>query len=262
MTNTIETYNNELIREQRNINIIEYVDEVNKLFHKIDTSFINEFIDLISRDECCIHHNLLEKYEVISLSSSTFDIKRILDQNELIIEKDYILRNINQFNTKEGKGKKNEYYLHPYAFKLCLIRSLKTPKYAKYYLLLEECIKYFNDYQNKINEVYIISYKNRIGEYLNTITEQNYKINSLKQKIDIIIDNNKKLEQSNRELIELTKKNNIKLDETLEKLDETHNMLKETNEELELTNEKLDTTDKTLNIVANKLNIAVNILLL
>uniref|UniRef100_A0A6C0H8Q3 Uncharacterized protein n=1 Tax=viral metagenome TaxID=1070528 RepID=A0A6C0H8Q3_9ZZZZ len=250
MTNTIEKYNNELIREQRNINIIDYINEVNKLFHKIDTSFINEFIDLISRNECCIHHNLLEKYEVISLSSSTFDIKRILDQNELIIEKDYILRNSNQFNSKEGKGKKNEYYLHPYAFKLCLIRSLKTPKYAKYYLLLEECIKYFNDYQNKINEVYIISYKNRIGEYLNTITEQNYKINSLKQKIDIIIDNNKKLEQSNRELIELTKKNNIKLDET-------HNMLEETNEELELTNIKLETTDKTLNIIANKLNSAV-----
>jgi hypothetical protein len=89
MTNTIEKYNNELIREQRNINIIDYINEVNKLFYKIDTSFINEFIDLISRNECCIHHNLLEKYEVISLSSSTFDIKRILDQNELIIEKDY-----------------------------------------------------------------------------------------------------------------------------------------------------------------------------
>ena len=40
---------------------------------------------------------------------------------------------------------KNEYYLHPRAFKMCLMRSLKT-KYAKYYLLLEECIKYYNDY--------------------------------------------------------------------------------------------------------------------
>lgn len=81
--------------------------------------------------------------------------------------------------------------------------------------MLNAIIKYFNDYQNKMNEIYIIRYKNRINEYLNTIKEKNYTIDSLEQKMDIIIDNNKKLEHSNRELIELTKKNNIKLDETL-----------------------------------------------
>ena len=35
---------------------------------------------------------------------------------------------------------KNEYYLHPKAFKICLMKSLKTRKYADYYLLLEECV--------------------------------------------------------------------------------------------------------------------------
>ena len=34
--------------------------------------------------------------------------------------------------------------------------SLKTKKYMKYYLLLEECIKYYNDYQSKLKEKYII----------------------------------------------------------------------------------------------------------
>ena len=37
--------------------------------------------------------------------------------------------------------------LHPDAFKKCLIRSLKTDKYADYYILLEKCIKCYNEYQ-------------------------------------------------------------------------------------------------------------------
>ena len=48
--------------------------------------------------------------------------------------------------SKGGCTHCNKYYLHPRAFKICLICSLKTKKYAKYYLLLEECIKYYNDY--------------------------------------------------------------------------------------------------------------------
>ena len=36
------------------------------------------------------------------------------------------------------------------------MRSLKTREYAKYYLLLEECIKYFNNYQKELNNKYII----------------------------------------------------------------------------------------------------------
>uniref|UniRef100_A0A6C0EC64 Uncharacterized protein n=1 Tax=viral metagenome TaxID=1070528 RepID=A0A6C0EC64_9ZZZZ len=39
------------------------------------------------------------------------------------------------------------------------MRSLKTKIYAKYYLLLEECIKYYNDYQIELNKKYIIKLK-------------------------------------------------------------------------------------------------------
>ena len=39
------------------------------------------------------------------------------------------------------------YMLHPDTFKKCLIKSLKTDKYADYFLLLEKCIKYYNEYQ-------------------------------------------------------------------------------------------------------------------
>ena len=39
------------------------------------------------------------------------------------------------------------------------MRSLNTKKYAKYYILLEVCIKYYNDYQILLKEKYNWSWK-------------------------------------------------------------------------------------------------------
>ena len=179
----MEKFNNQLLEEQRTINIIDYVKEVNNLYYKIDISFIDEFINLVSKDECCIYHDKLQKY-------------------------------------------------------------------ANYYLLLEECIKYFNDYQNKLKEKYIIIYKNRIDEQEKLLIVKDDKINNLEKKIDMIIENNNKLLEDNK---------NTKLinDKLLKYAEKSNNKLDEIYEELELTNEKLDTSDKTLNIVSKKLNIAV-----
>jgi len=85
---------------------------------------------------------MLQKYEIISLKGTTNDIKKILEQNDFIENEDFNLRNVAQVRENRGTVIKNEYYLHPRSFKICLMRSLKTRKYAKYYLLLEECIKY------------------------------------------------------------------------------------------------------------------------
>ena len=69
--------------------------------------------------------------------------------------------------------------------------SLKTRKYAKYYLLLEKCIKYYNDYQNKLNYKYIIKLKNKIvdkdnkiNQLINKTNEQFIKIDEQNLKID------------------------------------------------------------------------------
>jgi hypothetical protein len=65
-TNIIN-YNNYLIQIQKQIDIIEYVKEVNKIEYNIDIDFIDEFIELVSKNECCIHHNLLQKYGICNL---------------------------------------------------------------------------------------------------------------------------------------------------------------------------------------------------
>ncbi len=49
------------------------------------------------------------------------------------------MRNVSH-HLSSGTKYKNEYYLHLRAFKICLMRSLKTREYARYYILLEECI--------------------------------------------------------------------------------------------------------------------------
>jgi hypothetical protein len=237
-TNIIN-YNNYLIQIQKQIDIIEYVKEVNKIEYNIDIDFINNLIDLVSKNECCIHHNLLQKYGICNLKGTTNDIKKLLDQNEFEENKDYLLRNVSQ-QLLSGTKYKKEYYLHPRAFKICLIRSLKTKKYAKYYLLLEECIKYYNDYQKILKEKYFVSIieKNKI-----VVKEKD-------DKIDILLKNND-------ELINRSRKMELQLNEALERLELTYDKLDDTKDELDITSEKLDITSEKLDMIGNKLNIAV-----
>ena len=79
---SIEEYNSYLVENQVNVNIIDYVKEVNKLEFKIKISFIDEFIELVSKNECCIHHNMLQKYGILTLKKGTTDIKNLINQNE------------------------------------------------------------------------------------------------------------------------------------------------------------------------------------
>ncbi len=124
-----------------------------------------------------------------------------------------------------------------------------TKIYADYYLLLEECIKYFNDYQIKLKDTYIIKLKTKIikkdnkidhlEEKLNTIIKNNEKL--IKQNDDTHIMNEKLIKQNdnthkmNEELLKSNKlmqisleKANYKLDDTLEKLEEVHEELENT----------------------------------
>jgi phage anti-repressor protein len=152
---------------------------------------------------------MLQKYGILTLNKGTTDIKNLINQNNFIENEDYKLRNVSEFNSKGGRGNKNEYYLHPRAFKMCLMRSLKTKQYARYYLLLEEAIKYFNDYQNLLKEKYIIKLKFKIDKKDN-------KIDKLEEKVNKLLENNesyykiiKKPENIMKKLLKEVKKWNI-----------------------------------------------------
>ena len=177
---------------------------------------------------------MLEKYGILSLKNGTNNIKRLLEQNNFIENKDYQLLNVGELRSRGGTTNKNEYYLHPRAFKMCLMRSLKTREYAYYYILLEECIKYFNDYQNELNKKYLIKLKNKIEKKDN-------KICKLEEKLDKLLEDNKKILSSNE-----------KLENKLNKLENQNNELIDSVEDLKDDSEeiqhKLDITIKKLDI--------------
>jgi hypothetical protein len=226
MTQTITEFNKYLIDNQQQIDIINYVKEINKLSLNIDLSFIDEFIELVNKNECCIHHNMLQKYDLISLKSGTANIKRLFEQFDFKEDDDFTVHNVVYRNKGRGSVTKIEYYLHPRAFKICLMRSLKTKQYAKYYLLLEEAIKYYNDYQTSLKNKYIIRLKSKIVEK--------------DDKIDELM---KMLKESEKRAEKRSKKLEQKLDDTNIKLD--------------ITNEELSETKNELNYIGKKLNIAV-----
>jgi len=186
---------------------------------------------------------MLQKYGISNLKGTTNDIKKLLEQNNFIENEDFNLRNVSQVRENRGTVIKNEYYLHPRAFKICLMRSLKTKKYAKYYLLLEECIKYFNDYQDKLKEKYIIKLKSKIIKKDTQLIIKDDKIDELMKKTD---EQNLKID----ELLNYSKKADKKNRKLEQKLDNVNNNLEDIKEELTESNYKL-------NFACKKLDIAV-----
>ena len=99
---------------------------------------------MVESDDFCIHHDMLYLYGVLS-ECTTYDVKRLLEQYQFEEGEDYIT-NRNVAAAHQG-GSINNYFLKPDTFKMCLIRSLKTRKYTRYYLFLEEVIYWLIKFQ-------------------------------------------------------------------------------------------------------------------
>ena len=173
---TIEEYNNYLVQNKNDVDIIEYVKEINKLTFNIDINFIDDFIKLVDSDTCCIHHSMLQKYGISNLTAGSSHVIRIMKQYDFIIDKDYKCVKLSKFNG--GRCNKNEYYLHPDTFKICLIRSQNTQIYVRYFLLLEKSIKYYKEYQDKNKDI-------KIYKLENNIVQKDNIIDKLQEQIDL-----------------------------------------------------------------------------
>jgi hypothetical protein len=249
----INEFNTYLINNKINPNIIDYVKEVNKIKYNVDISFIDDFIELVSKDECCIHHNMLDKYETIKLKGAgSKDIKRMLLQYNLIEDEDYRVGKVADPVPQGGYITKNEYYLHPRAFKICLMRSKNEKKYAHYYILLEEAITYFNKYQVELNKKYVLKYKEKIDKQKEIIKEKDDNIINLRNDIQELI---KKNEETSNE-VKLLLKINKRLDKQSrileDKLTDTNYKLDDVKDDLNDANIKLELTCHKLNITADK----------
>ena len=66
-----------------------------------------------------------------------------MNQNTFINKKDYRLSELAKSTFNDECTYKNEYYLHPDTFKICLILTQNTQIYIRYFILLEKGIRYY-----------------------------------------------------------------------------------------------------------------------
>ena len=160
MQNQIQEFNVKLVQDNIDITIIDYVKKINDMFYNIDISFIDDFVDMVNNDDFIIHHNMLDKYDVIKITD-TSHVKRLFQQHDFEDGVEYI-------SMPTCSGGLINYFLKPNFFKIILIRSKNTKKYAEYYLLLEKTLYHYNQYEklklehriNEINKIKLLTLDN------------------------------------------------------------------------------------------------------
>ncbi len=211
--NNINEFNIDLSNKQVRIKLTEYFKEIHaKFYPDLDISFMDYFLDLTKNEgEFIVEHQKLQEYGVINtIKSST--IKQTLDKCLLTENEDYQVHNVmQQSDTSRGVKYAKEYKLTPYAFKLCLIRSKNSKKYAKYYLLLEQVFKNYQEYQ---------------------IMYQNVLLSGKDNKIDNLIKETKKQSAQIEELLGYAKETKQQNEELKETVDDMSEEIKEMNEDI------------------------------
>jgi uncharacterized coiled-coil protein SlyX len=180
--NTITEFNNYLSDKLKKVKLNEYFNLIQSQFYSnVNISFMDYFLELCNHEnEFIVEHIKLQEYGIINtIKSST--IKQTLENTALLIEnEDYQVHNVMlQSETSRGKKYAKEYKLTPYAFKLCLIRSKNSKEYAKYYLLLEQVFKNYQEYQIMYQNVLLSGKNDKIDELIRENKKQTEKIDEL-----------------------------------------------------------------------------------
>ena len=209
---TIEELNTYLSDNLRNLQIKEYIQKYHDVLQKdLDLSFMEYFLYLCEHPNTkIVEHEKLIEYGVFESTRSN-DIKKRIDSIELEEGKDYQLRNVAQ-RGKSGAQIHKHYTLTPEAFKLCLMRSKKQIKYAKYYLFLEICVHYYQKYQELYTKVLLSGKDKKIDELIRENKEQSRKMDEQSKKIDEMLGHTKDIKTQNNDLKKEVHKVNAKLD--------------------------------------------------
>ena len=99
-----ESFIQNLVLGNPEINIIDFVKTLNEITDNIDISFIEDFIDLVGRADFCVPHTALFTYGILT-EHDTSNVKRMLDQNQFEIDKDYKLTNL----VEEGRDSRGKF---------------------------------------------------------------------------------------------------------------------------------------------------------
>jgi len=111
----MQEFNNQLVEKNDTLTIIDYIKSANEKIHHIEIDFIDDFMNLVNKDECCIPYNTLLKYGVLTNIETSGTVKRVLDQNNDIDNLNDLYKSVQ--SKTDTLSTKIEYMLHPRLFK-------------------------------------------------------------------------------------------------------------------------------------------------
>ena len=239
--NNINEFNNFKSEHLTNFNLINYFKNVHSIFYKdIDITFMDYFLEICQHDDkFVIHHDKLKEYKVIENGNGN-KILSILKRRNLIENVDYRVAEDSHPVKQGGFVYKNTYYLTPYAFKICLIKSNKSNKYAKYYLLLEKIFNYYNDYQLKYTAMLLSGKDIKIDNLIKEMDEQSKKMDEQSKKMDEQSKENKEQSKKIDELLKFGKY-------TTEKLDESKKDIQDLKDNIDILDDNIDDLREDIN---------------
>ena len=202
--NTITEFNTYLSDNLKRVKLNEYFTLIQSQFYSnVDISFMDYFLELCNHEnEFIVDHIKLQEYGVLTNINTSKDIKKGLERLMLIENDDYRVGHLSHPVKQGGFSTKNEYKLTPYAFKLCLIRSKNSKEYAKYYLLLEQVFKNYQEYQIMYQKVLLSGKDEKLDEMKQTIDKQSAQIDELLGYAKKTVEQNEDLKEQNEELYE------------------------------------------------------------
>lgn len=139
-------YNIYLVNHTIKITIKDYIECIHPhLFRNVDITLLEIFLNY-SKDDTLfnIHIDDIIKFKLIQDQLNETVVK-FISEYKLILDKDYRIRKINNKNLSKNF---QEYKFTSRCLKKCLIKF--DIKYIDYYLLIENCIQHYGEYQNNL----------------------------------------------------------------------------------------------------------------
>lgn len=196
-----EDFNIYLVNYSIKISILDYIKCVHLYFFKhVNINLLNDFLNYCKDDKLFnISDEILIKYKLIK-DNTEDSLETFIKSNNLELDKDYRIRKINNIN-KETKSKSvnKDYKFTSRILKQCLLKNNNilqseannSISYIDYYLLLENCILHYTNYQtnlyNKLGFIKDIKLDNLIKNY----EYQSEKINLVYSDIENLNSQNK-----------------------------------------------------------------------
>jgi archaellum component FlaC len=247
--NTITEFNNYLVDNTIKKDLTMYIKEIHyKFYNNLDISFMDYFIKICQREnEFCVNPiNEFINLKIKDKEIESYTLIKTLKRSNLIENEDYqiLLHHVVEQDCKKyGGNNKKTYLLKPKAFKKVLIDiddHKQRLRFIEYYLLLEECVSYYNTYQNQYQE-----------KIINGITEDN---KNLHVKMD---EQTKKMDEQTKkmdELLNFGKATVEKLDATSTKLDESKKNIDELKENIENLDNNIDDLNDNIDDLKDDIN--------